>query len=237
MTLQISPSHNLEALAKTYARKKRGQVPNWLLPESADEIFNFLAEKTPWNLVYNKGEEVITVPNEKLAALQGPAMNNLLQEVYMRAGSEYQFMYYNYSILESYMSGKNKDFYLHRVLEFLNSEPVLDFVRKLTGIPDITKADAQATLYQQNCFLNRHSDQQSQEGRRCAYVLNLTREWYPFWGGYLQFFDDKSNIEEAYLPLFNTLNVFTVPKWHSVSFVPAFSGGARFSITGWFRNK
>jgi len=228
---------DMAVLAKEYAKNRRGQVKGFLTPESAERIFQCLLNETPWGMVYNKGEDVIQLPNEKVRALTPQDRQAIKQEVYIRAQSEYQYMYYYYPILDSYMSGENKEFFLHRVLEFLNSEPMLEFIRKLTGIPEIIKADGQATLYQGDCFLHRHLDVHSDQGWRCAYVMNFTKEWFASWGGMLQFYDEEFNIEEAFIPIFNAINVFTVPKFHSVSYVPPFSTGARLSITGWFRDK
>ena len=68
----------------------------------------------------------------------------------------------------------------------------------------------------------------------CAYVFNLTKDWNPNWGGYLNFYDDDGNIEFGLRPSFNVLNMFAVPKQHSVSMLTPFTGAFRYSITGWF---
>jgi len=49
--------------------------------------------------------------------------------------------------------------------------------------------------------------------------------------GALQFYDRDDHIEEGYLPTFNALNLFRVPKRHSVTQVTSF-GGLRYSISG-----
>lgn len=237
MELKLNKNLDIDALASQYALKKRGQVKNLLAPEGAERIYKCLMNETPWGMVYNKGEEVIQLPNEKVTALTPEERMTIRREVYMRAQNEYQYLYFYYPVLDSYKSGKNPEFFLHRVLEFLNSEPMLEFMRKLTGIPEIIKADAQATLYQGDCFLHRHMDQHSNQGWRAAYVLNFTKEWYASWGGFLQFYDDNEDVEEALIPIFNAINVFTVPKFHSVSYIPPFATGNRLSITGWFRDK
>jgi len=237
MELELNDALDMEALAKEYAKKQRGQVKNFLKPQSAEQLYQCLREETPWGLVYNNDPQVIELTNEQVRQM-GPAdRQKIYREVYERAKDDYQYLYYYYPILTSYLSGKNREFFLHRVLEFVNSEPVLNFVRKLTGIDDIIKGDGQATLYQQNTFLSLHYDVHSTEGWRCAYVINLTRDWNPNWGGYLQFFDENEDVEDALFPIFNAINIFTVPQPHSVSYVPLFADGSRFSITGWFRYK
>ncbi len=237
MDIKISDKLDLDAAARTYTKHRRGQVKDFLATDSAEHIFKCLMNETPWGMAYNRGDEVIQLSNDKVQSLSLAERQNITQEIFTRAQSEYQHMYYFYPILDSYKSGLNPDFFLHRVLEFLNSEPMLEFIRTLTGIPEVIKADAQATLYNGGCFLTRHSDGQSLEGRRAAYVLNFTREWFASWGGFLQFYDKALNVEEAFLPTFNAINVFTVPQLHSVSYVPPFCNGTRLSITGWFRDK
>lgn len=237
MELELSPLLDMESLARDYAVHRRGQVKGLLRPRCAERIFQCLIKETPWGLVYNNGTEVIELDHEEVLRLGPAGVQNLNPDIYARAQYEYQYLYYYYPLLTSYLSGKNPEFFLHRVLEFLNSEPMLDFIRKLTGIPEIIKADGQATLYRANNFLHVHMDEHSNEGWRAAYVLNFTKEWHHDWGGYLQFFDHEKNVEQAFVPTFNAINVFTVPKPHSVSYVPLYCPGSRLSITGWFRDK
>jgi SM-20-related protein len=233
----LNPAHDLAALAAAYRVKQRLQIKNALTPESAERIYAGLAGETPWGLVYNKGREVIEVPRDKLVQMTPDEMRAVYTEVYGRARDSYQFIYNYYPILTSFLSGENRGFFLHRVLEALNAEPMLDFIRRLTGLRDVVKADAQATLYRGSHFLHQHDDEEKPEGRRCAYVLNFTKDWRPNWGGYLQFYDAQGNVEEALKPIFNALHVFTVPQIHSVGFVTPYCQGQRFAITGWFRNK
>lgn len=233
----FNPALNVASLAKDYARKQRLQIKNILSDESAERIHQCLSYETPWGLVYNKGPETVELSREQLTSLSPEQTRTTYAEIYQRARSDYQFVYHYYPILTSFQSGLYKDFFLHRVLEFLNTDTSLNFIRALTGLNDIVKADAQATFYKGSNFLHLHNDEEKQEGRRCAYVLNFTKDWQSNWGGYLQFFDSAGNVEEALKPIFNALHIFTVPQLHSVSFVPPFARGQRFAITGWFRNK
>ncbi len=52
--------------------------------------------------------------------------------------------------------------------------------------------------------------------RIAAYVLNMTPQWRPDWGGALLFSDRPGHISEGYLPAFNALNLFSVPQEHLV---------------------
>jgi len=113
----------------------------------------------------------------------------------------------------------------------------MNFIREVTGLPSLVKADAQATLFAPGQFLGRHIDSHVAEGWLVAYVMNFAKDWKPDWGGYLNFFDDDGDIVAGYRPRFNALNMFKVPRAHAVSFVPPFAPVGRFAITGWFRDR
>jgi len=140
-------------------------------------------------------------------------------------------------MLDAYKEGWSTVPILDRVLEFINMPEMLDFVRTLTGRDEIIKGDAQATRYGPGQFLKFHTDNITEEHRVAAFVLNFTRNWDPDWGGYLQFYDNNWDIEQAFQPRFNALNIFTVPQNHAVSYVANYATGQRYAITGWFRYK
>jgi SM-20-related protein len=111
----------------------------------------------------------------------------------------------------------------------------LNTFRTITGRPEIRRADAQATRYLAGHFLRRHNDLHEEDGRVCAYVINLTRAWQADWGGLLQILDERGDVVRTLMPRFNTLSLFRVPTEHCVSPVAEFATGARYAITGWFR--
>jgi len=120
----------------------------------------------------------------------------------------------------------------------MNSPPMLDFARRVTGFDDIAKADAQATRYLPGHFLRVHNDvyrASERDVRRAAYVVNLTREWHADWGGLLEFLDDDRRVVETWMPAWNGLAMFRVPTWHCVSCVAPYATAPRLAITGWFR--
>ena len=49
----------------------------------------------------------------------------------------------------------------------------------------------------------------------------------------LAFFDEAGNIEEAFMPAFNTLNIFLIPQRHAVQQVAPFAGTRRLSYLSW----
>ena len=238
--LDLAPGLDVAALASAFARDRRVQVRDVLTEESARIVHRILAEDTPWGLRWQAGargpeslrrEAVTAMPVAERRA-RADAMAAAMR------GRDYAFSYTAYPMVDAYVGKWNPDGPHDMLLEYLNDRPVMDFVRAVTGIPDLKKADGQATLYAPGQFLSVHDDGHSGVGRRVAYVLNLCRkDWRPDWGGYLTFYDDAGDIVAGYRPRFNTLNLFAVPQQHSVSFVPPFAPVARYAITGWFLDR
>jgi len=235
--IRINPALQAAELAMDFAGRARMQIRDFLIPDDAERVHEVLAKQTPWWLAYNVGDKVEQLPPELLHRLPQQQLNEILLGVNERAKKQYQFLYHFYPMIPSYFTPSAPKPPILEVLEFMNSPAALEFFRALTGRQDIQWADAQATLYRSGNFLKSHSDKEPHNNRRiAAYVLNLTKLWERDWGGYLQFYNDQHDIEQAYRPIFNALNIFAVPQDHSVGMVSSFSYGMRYSVTGWFRS-
>ncbi len=233
----LKPDLDVGALATRYREKQRLQIPNILEPDIAERVHVCLTRETPWGVVYNEGARNITIPWDQLRAMHPQERGLLNATASERAKREFQYIYHAYLLLSNYRAGNFPDLFLNRVFEALNSEPMLDFVRTLTGISSVVKADGQATLYAPGHFLTRHNDGADPSlHRRVAYVLSFTKDWHPDWGGLLQFYDDQDNVTDVFVPRFNTLSIFTVPQYHAVSYVAPYAPMGRLAITGWFQD-
>lgn len=233
----LNPQLDAAQLAAAYAVKRRLMIETALVPDAAETIWKCLAQHTPWSVVYNAGGATHVVAPEEMAAMPSAARGELIQGVMRRARGEFQFLYNAYLMLENYLARKHPGFLLDDVFEIINGPPMLDFVRQVTGISGLVKADAQATLYAPGHFLSAHNDFDAAKGRRVAYVMQFTKAWRPDWGGMLQFFDAAGNVVDGFLPRFNALMLFTVPQDHAVTYVPPFAPVGRFAITGWFMDR
>ena len=236
--LQLNPALDIAGLAREFAARGRLQVRNVLTNDSAAALQRLLVEQTPWGLAWQAG------PATAAQLIRAEALTKMAegeaQAFADRAAGDpdYGFAYFSYPLVTAYLERWQPGSPQDELLEQLNSAPVLNFIRAVTAITDIVKLDGQATLYGPGHFLRPHNDEESQRGRRVAYVLNLTRgEWQPGWGGYLNFFNSDWDIEQAFLPRFNSLNLFRVPQWHSVGEVAATAPAARYAITGWARDR
>ena len=233
--IRLDPRHDPDALAAEYARNGRLQIRDFLEEADADRVLAALVDETPWGLVFNRGNQVVQLSPEQVAQLTPQQGQQLLQEIHERARGGYQFLYSAFPLYAAYLLPTAPRFPIFEAMEFVNSRAFLDFARSLTGLAEIRWADAHATQFRAGHFLKYHTDEMPTEKRLAAYVLNFTRDWGRDWGGYLQFFNDRYDVEQAYRPVFNALNIFTVPADHSVGMVSAYAPAGRYSITGWLR--
>lgn len=236
--LQLNPNLDRAALAAEFASAGRLQIPNVLTAESATELRAVLANRTPWCLAWQAGGSgpAQVIPDHALRSMRADELETITARAF--ANPEYGFAYRSYPLVTAYLERWNPGAPQERLLEELNGPPVLNFMRSITGMPQIVKMDGQATLYGPGDFLRPHTDAESQRGRLVAYVLNLTLgEWRPEWGGALTFIEDGGDAVETLLPRFNSLSLFRVPQWHEVSRVAASAPVGRYAVTGWARDR
>ncbi len=240
MTFALNSKHDPASLADQYAEKGRMQLRDILVPDAAEDIYQRLY-KAPWHLAYNEGLKVHEHTPEQLQNISREKAAEIQNKVYKGAQQGYQFLYNHFPISSAYFAQGGKSVYgeqgdaLFAVFEYLNSPAMLDFFKTLTGHHNTVWVDAHATLYRAGHFLKFHTDENAKEQRLAAYVLNFSKDWGRDWGGLLQFWDKNYDVELAYRPLFNALNIFSIPADHSVSVVAPYCPGLRFSITGWLR--
>jgi len=225
---ELNPSLDRGRFSQAFAEKGRVHIPNILSEGAARRVHKALVEETPWGLTVNNGKT-----EKQYSRVSAEDHQKMAIDAWDRAHSGFQYFYHNFHLLEDGRLGPAPDSCLGQLMKFMVSEKFLGPIREITGIAGIDWITATATLYKPLDFLTVHDDGGSHVNRVVAFVLNMTPEWRPDWGGALQFYDRNDHIEEGYLPTFNALNLFRIPKPHSVSQVSAF-GGMRYAISGWF---
>jgi SM-20-related protein len=241
--VRLSPSLDSDgavaALQAEFQRSGRLHVPGVLDEAAARRLHRCLAAEIPWQTVFRarnaQGDRHVDLHQAQIAALDRTRQHLLGDSVYAQARDQFTYVYNNYPIADAFADGKNPGLYVNDLFRFLNSEPFLSFARRVTGIAEIARADAQATLYRSGHLLTRHDDVLPEQQRLAAYVLSLTPEWRADWGGLLLFLGEQGHVEEGYEPRFNALNLFRVGQPHAVSYVTPFAGAGRYSVTGWLR--
>ncbi len=229
--LELNPELDIESLANEYARDKKVRIRNVLAPESAERLAACLETETPYRVVMVNAEGQPVMIDTPQIPWGSPEVRATVQ----RAQNEFSFLYQAYPMYEAYKEDRHPDHMLHRAVAFMNSAPVINLFRTVTGHADIEFTDAQAARYEPGCFLKTHTDRVVGHRRRAAYVLGFTRRWSIDWGGLLIFMNKQGQITHGDKPGFNTLDIFSTPRDHAVTQVARFAGAPRQSITGWAR--
>ena len=229
--LALAPAIDRKALAARFRDLGRVHIPDVLERAGADRLYQCLSQETKWTVTFNNGQHFLDVEN-----VSEEERAKITLSAWQRAKNTFQYLFDNHRLSRLGEPYPDQTHYLARVVEFLNSPPLLSFVREITGLADIAWADAQATLYRQGDLLTVHDDETGGHRRLAAYVLSMTPVWRVEWGGVLVFLDLSGHVAEGYVPTFNALNLFRVPTPHFVSMVAPY-GGLRYSVTGWFHGR
>lgn len=242
--IDLSPDIDLTAATGNFSRTGRAQIAPVLTEASARRLRDLLEHGTPWALAWTAGSrppEVIRAGQlPTVAADRAQAMQRAMRAA--MAGGDYAYCYATYPLVQALLERWAPGGPHEQLLAHLNSPAMLHLVRTVSGIPELVKADGQATLYRHGHFLARHDDSEPSKGRRVAYVLNLCGDpdgaaWRPEYGGLLQFLTEDGEPDQTLLPRFNALNLFRVPQPHHVTSVASFAPSTRFAVTGWFRDR
>jgi SM-20-related protein len=233
VNIAINPALDPAVLNQAFREKGRLQVPDFFDRASAEYLYQLLQENETWYLTYNEGQENYESSLAEFRALSPDQQRQFMAQINQRAGSGFQYVFNQYYITQAIELGEQPGHPMHQMQEFMNRESTLAFMSALTGQNDIRKADSYASWYAPGHFLTQHDDLHSKHDRVAALVFSMTRGWNRNWGGHLAFFDELGNIEDAYVPSFNTLNIFLIPQKHAVQLVAPFARERRTSYLSW----
>ena len=231
----LSNEIDYEAYRQALARDGVVQVPDILQPDAAALLADCLQRQVRWSLALREGGRSRTIDPETLAIEGDEARRARVAWAREEAASSFGFAYDSYMPVRARMEGRDPGLPLHVVLDFFNSADFLGFARWFGGDPSLRAVNAQATRYLPGHFLTEHDDRDDREGRRFAYVLNLTPPgWQAAWGGLLHFPPSGGQPARTLLPRWNTLSLFRVPRPHEVTEVRPEATLPRLAITGWW---
>jgi Rps23 Pro-64 3,4-dihydroxylase Tpa1-like proline 4-hydroxylase len=236
VVFEINPKLDPSRLNQAYQVNGRLHVPDFLNLAGAQALHQHLAEEIEWSYFLFNNKHLWEVSAETRRQYDTEQETALTDLAYSAGKEGYAFIYETNQLTTRDASGATKrtqhSSLIKSFVDFLHSESFMEFARRLTGASDIRSAEATATCFRPGHFLAFHDDSAA-SSRRIAYVVNLAQSWRPEWGGLLEFMSPEGHIAEAYVPRFNSLNVFSVPQAHAVSCVSPFAPTPRFAISGW----
>ncbi len=235
MTYQIKRNEidNLDTLSQKLQQHRRLQIPNFFTQKTASYLSQLLVKNNDWYLAYNDGNSFYESSAEQVNALTPIQKQKFMNGIYRRAEDQFQYVFNQYYITQAIKLNEQPGHPMHQMHEYMNSKETLDFMRVLTGEIAITKADSYASQYLPGHFLTDHDDRHDKHDRVAAYVFSMNKKWDKNWGGHTAFFDVNGNIDAAFIPSYNTLNIFLIPQSHSVQIVSPFATEKRHSYLGW----
>jgi len=234
----LNPELNRAELTARFREDDRVRVAGLLKTADAESLRDACIRSCPYDVIFTMGGNNYAQSEADIQGLSSQQRREMQASIAADARKGIGFLYGGYKLGSEDRETGNADLkLLHSVFDYLNSDEMLDFVREVTGDSTLKSADAQYTRYLPGHFLTRHRDDIRTEGRRFAYVLSLSKNWHPDWGGLLQFFEDGGTPRDAWLPQFNTMALFDVRHVHSVTYLTPFAGEPRYSLTGWFRDR
>lgn len=228
---------DVERAAQHYAEFGYVRLENVLSQGDAEALYTYLEQDAEWWRVFNQGERAWDLGPESIEMLETDAQGEQLQQAILAGARDgFQFHYDTVRVSENPAERSARNQLADRLLDALNGEEWLAIMRQVTGRAEADFVDGQATRYLPGHFLTGHDDNVDGKNRIAAYVLGLTPHWRTEWGGLLQFHEADGDVERGLAPKFNVINMFAVPRLHSVSPVSAFAGAPRYSFTGWVRH-
>jgi SM-20-related protein len=232
----LNPSLDVDLLRRIYASKQRLHVPDFIDLESARSLYTHLKSRDDWLLVFNAHDRIYELNAEAQNNLSNEKRELLDKAIFENAAAGFQYRYRSIRVSDDTAERARSKDILSNFAQFISSDQVLSVFKIITGRGDFNFGDAQATAYWPGDFLTSHNDNIEGKHRRAAYVMNLTPNWRAESGGLLMFHGVDGHIDEAYVPRFNALNIFSVPQVHSVSLITPSAAAPRYAVTGWLRS-
>ena len=230
MTIYANDITNVLELKNEFSKNGIIRVFDFLDQDSLEQLKSALETQVDYSNAFYLSGQNRQASDVEIKALTATTQQKLYKDIHEAASKGTGFLYGRHKI------EKNSLTELNDILKLLNNENTLNLIKEITSISAVDHADAQATRYRRGDFLTRHIDNVPGETRRIAYVLGLTEDWHPDWGGLLQFFEKDGTPTRSWSPAINSLTLFSVDKVHSVTSVAQFALKNRYSITGWFRS-
>lgn len=206
-------------------------IRNVLRGGRADRLREALLRREDWRIACYAGEPLLVAASEW--ADRASELEPKLRDA-ARSGFGYRFGCLPLSDLHT--GGAMEDPPLREAIEALFEGEFADFCAEATGMPAIRKVEAHAARYLPGDFLNLHHDVNSDpehRDRRYAFVLGLTPDWRPDFGGHTIFWEAPGHPARLFEPSHGSLLIFRVPTAHSVSQVSDFADRERVTIAGW----
>ncbi len=230
----VNPALDLAALRARLQQDGIIQIDSWLPAATADHLHQCLQQQVTWDLAYSDHSHGRVIKADDLARMTPAEIRKTIDPAFAPEPDGFSFIYNTFRVIDAWQSGAQAGHPLYALAEALHAPAYLQTLRVLTTCERIKRLDLLAARYLPGHFLTPHDDVHEHEGREIAWILNLTRDWQPEWGGLLHVMDDaRANVTHTFIPRYNSMVLFRPPRWHFVSQVANFARLPRYTLTGW----
>ncbi len=228
----LNPEIDFAALAATWQVDQRLRIDAVLRAELATQLVLELEQLSFDYLFFSAGQNRIA-SRQAMSELSIDQRKSLQDELHGQAAKGMGFFYGGYRMQDDNL--QNAPPALRTLFTGLNSAEFRTVIESITNVMPIEQASGQFTKFEPGHYLTRHSDKIALENRKIAYVVNLSPNWHPDWGGLLQFYEDNGASRDAWSPNFNSLSLFDVRHIHAVTYITPYAAAPRYALSGWFR--
>jgi SM-20-related protein len=231
--LQLNPELDVGAIAADYAATGRIRIPSFTAGPGLRALHGDLVTRQDWRQLSIGADGIQELDRPTREAMSADDRERTERQLHDRATLGFQYRYEGLRVpaaTDDTVADSLADF-----ASFMAAAPTLAFLEAVIGRDTLSFSDGQATAYAPGDFLTCHDDAAPGRNRVAAFVLGMTPQWRPEWGGVLMFHADDDSMVAGHVPRFNTLDLFSVPQRHSVSYVSPSAPGRRLALTGWLR--
>lgn len=223
--------HDLGKYADSLRHEGRVRIPGFL-SSGAEYLKDFLAGTDEWIQVINTDRDVLEIDLDEWQGFDPDRRGAIQDAMYARASQSFQYSYAAIRVPQPDELDEEDD-PLNDFALFMARPETKKMLEALTGRANLQFTDAQATAYHPGDILTGHDDAVAGKKRVAAFVLGMTPVWRLEWGGLLHFHPLADEPAITMVPQFNSLDLFLVPRLHSVSQVSPAALYPRYAITGW----
>ncbi len=235
----MNPTHlekdDVQNYLETFKKNKVVVIPNFLNEDWANKLFGFLDtmdEDWWYKAVFGGGGKKYTREfqnnHETTYQIQKLRMNS------MESFKQKKFSYTFSRTINDHVKNciciecKFKQ-------DVIINPKIIQWLADITGHNLITPKESFCSRYTSGDFLSIHTDEPK---GKIAFVLNMTKDWSPVFGGNLHILASNNiDVEKVLVPNFNNLAIFDISdggKPHFVSHVVDGVQQKRLSYTGWY---
>jgi len=236
--LEINASHDAQRLARRFHSQGTLRIENFLQPACAAMLYTVMVKNVRWRTLVLSQQQLLGTPLYEAGASsfdhdpEAIALANSSARSGQAALYDVDRLYPEDEVVPASAAASDEGL---GPFELRISNRLLELIRIVSAEPLFQQIAVQANRFRPGHFEMFHSGTWSADKtgkRRATFILNLTPEWRPDWGGLLQYRSRDAACIRGWMPTFNSLDLITFPRGWWVSAVSTIAQGARLSLNG-----